>query len=138
MCGGTGCPTPSRRRYAAVEESRTGGAEPELPAPDAPATWAVDSALRHAAAVVHNADVDPYHGGDRLGRPAAPGVRMRRATRTVLFSGTSWRYGLRLALCIGLAQTLTSLVSVDERIVDAATAARVRVATAHRNRSPRR
>lgn len=106
-------PAAVRELAAAVEESRTGGAEPELPAPDAPATRAVDSALRHAAAVVHNADVDPYHVDDRLGRPAALGVRMRRATRAVLFSGTSWRYGLRLALCIGLAQALTSLVSVD-------------------------
>lgn len=40
-------------------------------------------------------------------------MRIRRATRSVLFSGTSWRYGLRLALCIGLAQALTSLVSLD-------------------------
>ncbi|MGW1084833.1 FUSC family protein [Streptomyces sp. NPDC002596] len=106
-------PAAVRELAAAVEESRTGGAEPELPAPDSPATRAVDSALRHAAAVVHNADVDPYNVDDRLGRPAALGVRMRRAARAVLFSGTSWRYGLRLALCIGLAQALTSLVAVD-------------------------
>lgn len=94
-----------------VEESRTGGAEPELPAPDSPSTRAVDSALRHAAAVVRNADA--YIVDDRLGRPAALAVRIRRATRSVLLSETSWRYGLRLALCIGLAQALTSLVSVD-------------------------
>lgn len=95
-----------------IEETRTGGAEPRLPAPDSPATRAVDSALRHAAAVVHKADPDPYNVDDRLGRPAALGVRVRRATRNVLFSGPSWRYGLRLALCVGLAQALTSLIDV--------------------------
>nr|WTB32553.1 FUSC family protein [Streptomyces sp. NBC_00830] len=106
-------PAAVRDLAEAVEESRTGGTEPELPAPDSPATRAVDSALRHAAAVVHNAEADAYNIDDRLGRPAALGIRIRRATRAVLFSGTSWRYGLRLALCIGLAQALTSLVSVD-------------------------
>ncbi|MEV7427672.1 FUSC family protein [Streptomyces sp. NPDC091212] len=49
---------------------------------------------------------------DRLGRPAALRVRARRATRAVLLSGASWRYGLRLALCIGLAQALVSLIAV--------------------------
>lgn len=95
-----------------VELSRTGEPELRLPTPDSPATRAVDSALRHTAAVVHKADPDPYNVDDRLGRPAALGVRIRRATRSVLFSGTSWRYGLRLALCIGLAQALTSLIPV--------------------------
>lgn len=95
-----------------IEESRTGGDGPGLPAPDSPATRAVDGALRHAAAVVHKADPDPYNVDDRLGRPAALGVRVRRATRNVLLSGPSWRYGLRLALCIGLAQALTSLIDV--------------------------
>ncbi|MFD4941535.1 FUSC family protein [Streptomyces sp. NPDC058409] len=106
-------PAAVRELAAAVEESRTGGAEPGLPAPDSPATRAVDSALRHAAAVVHKADPDPYNVDDRLGRPAALGVRIRRTTRDVLLSGPSWRYGLRLALCIGLAQALTSLVPVE-------------------------
>ncbi|WP_371930359.1 FUSC family protein [Streptomyces poriferorum] len=95
-----------------IEETRTGGGEPRLPPPDSPATRAVDSALRHAAAVVHKADPDPYNVDDRLGRPAALGVRVRRATRNVVLSGPSWRYGLRLALCIGLAQALTSLIDV--------------------------
>lgn len=95
-----------------IEETRTGGDEPLLPPPDSPATRAVDSALRHAAAVVHKADPDPYNVDDRLGRPAALGVRVRRATRNVVLSGPSWRYGLRLALCIGLAQALTSLIDV--------------------------
>jgi uncharacterized membrane protein YccC len=112
------CPLPDeipaavRELAAAVEESRTGRPELTLPAPDSPATRAVDSALRHAAVVVHKADPDPYNVDDRLGRPAALGVRIRRATRDVLLSGASWRYGLRLALCIGLAQALTSLIPV--------------------------
>ncbi|WSF29813.1 FUSC family protein [Streptomyces sp. NBC_01220] len=95
-----------------IEETRTGGDEPRLPPPGSPATRAVDSALRHAATVVHKADPDPYNVDDRLGRPAALGARVRRATRNVVLSGPSWRYGLRLALCIGLAQALTSLIDV--------------------------
>ncbi|MEV0750036.1 FUSC family protein [Streptomyces sp. NPDC050273] len=95
-----------------IEETRTGGDEPRLPPPGSPATRAVDSALRHAATVVHKADPDPYNVDDRLGRPAALGARVRRATRNVVLSGPSWRYGLRLALCIGLAQALTSLINV--------------------------
>ncbi|MFD0290045.1 FUSC family protein [Streptomyces sp. NPDC127118] len=112
------CPLPDeipaavRELAAAVEESRTGRPGLDLPAPDSPATRAVDSALRHAAVVVHKADPDPYNVDDRLGRPAVLGVRIRRATRDVLLSGASWRYGLRLALCIGLAQALTSLILV--------------------------
>ncbi|MFD5190180.1 FUSC family protein [Streptomyces sp. NPDC058357] len=105
-------PAAVRELAAAVEESRTGGPELTLPAPDSPATRAVDSALRHAAVVVHEADPDPYNVDDRLGRPAVLGVRIRRAARDVLLSGASWRYGLRLALCIGLAQALTSLIPV--------------------------
>ncbi|GGS92213.1 membrane protein [Streptomyces tanashiensis] len=96
----------------AVEEGRTGGAVLDLPAPERPAEKAVDHALRHAAAVVHQADADPYNVDDRLGRPAALRVRARRAARAVLLSEASWRYGLRLALCIGLAQALVSLIAV--------------------------
>ncbi|MFF4092499.1 FUSC family protein [Streptomyces sp. NPDC001834] len=105
-------PEAVRELAAAVEESRTGHPELSLPAPDSPATRAVDSALRHAATVVHKADPDPYNVDDRLGRPAALGVRVRRTVRSVLFTGASWRYGLRLALCLGLAQALTSLIPV--------------------------
>ncbi|MFJ8850426.1 FUSC family protein [Streptomyces sp. NPDC102437] len=105
-------PAAVRELAVAVEESRTGRPELTLPAPNSPATRAVDSALRHAAVVVHKADPDPYNVDDRLGRPAVLGVRIRRTTRDVLFSGASWRYGLRLALCIGLAQALTSLILV--------------------------
>ncbi|MFF9346790.1 FUSC family protein [Streptomyces sp. NPDC014734] len=105
-------PAAVRDLAAAVEESRTDDPALTLLAPDLPAARAVDAALRHAAAVVHKADPDPYNVDDRLGRPAALGVRVRRTTRAVLFSGASWRYGLRLALCIGLAQALTSLIPV--------------------------
>ncbi|WP_367043824.1 FUSC family protein [Streptomyces sp. Je 1-332] len=87
--------------------------EPDLPAPPDPSADAVDHALRHVAELLN--DSDP-HGAvnvdDRLGRPAALRVRARRATRNVLLSSTSWRYGLRLALCIGIAQSLVSLIDV--------------------------
>ncbi|WP_405614997.1 FUSC family protein [Streptomyces sp. NBC_01508] len=105
-------PAAVRELARAVEESRLGGADLDLPAPGTPSERAVDVALRHAASVVHKADPDPYNVDDRLGRPAALGVRIRRAGRDMLFSGTSWRYGLRLALCIGLAQTLVSVIDV--------------------------
>lgn len=96
----------------AVEEGRLGGADLDLPPPGTPSERAVDAALRHAASVVHKPDPDPYNVDDRLGRPAALGVRIRRAGRDMLFSESSWRYGLRLALCIGLAQSLVSVIDV--------------------------
>ncbi|MEV6398515.1 FUSC family protein [Streptomyces sp. NPDC051907] len=96
----------------AVAEGRTQPPELALPEPEGPADRAVNAALRNAAAVVHETDPDPYNVDDRLGRPAALGIRVRRATRNVLLSEPSWRYGLRLALCIGLAQALVSLVVV--------------------------
>ncbi|MFB7515522.1 FUSC family protein [Streptomyces sp. NPDC056144] len=96
----------------AVEEGRTGTPVLDLPAPERPAEKAVDHALRHAATVVHQAEPDPYNVDDRLGRPAALRVRARRAARAVLLSEASWRYGLRLALCIGLAQAFVSLIPV--------------------------
>ncbi|MFE7514087.1 FUSC family protein [Streptomyces sp. NPDC057540] len=105
-------PTAVRDLADAVAQGRTGDPEPDLPVPERPAEKAVDHALRHAAAVVHASDPDPYNVDDRLGRPAALRVRVRRATRAVLFSEASWRYGLRLALCIGLAQALVSLIAV--------------------------
>ncbi|MFF0424000.1 FUSC family protein [Streptomyces sp. NPDC004520] len=105
-------PAAVRELADAVEEGRTGTPVLDLPTPERPAEKAVDHALRHAAAVVHKADPDVYNVDDRLGRPAALRVRARRAARAVLFSEASWRYGLRLALCIGLAQALVSLVPV--------------------------
>ncbi|MEU7029237.1 FUSC family protein [Streptomyces sp. NPDC046275] len=86
--------------------------EPRLPEARRPSEKAVDAALRHAASVVHRTEPDPHNVDDRLGRPAALRVRIRRTARNVLLSGASWRYGLRLALCIGLAQALVSLIPV--------------------------
>ncbi|MEV2256735.1 FUSC family protein [Streptomyces sp. NPDC050147] len=87
--------------------------DPVLPDPPDPSADVVDHALRHVAELLN--DPDP-HGvvtvDDRLGRPAALRVRARRAARNVILSGASWRYGLRLALCIGIAQSLVSLVDV--------------------------
>lgn len=108
-----GVPAAVRALADDIERGRTGRPEPELPPPDSPATRAVDSALRHTATVVHRAGPDPHNVDDRLGRPAALRVRVRRALRSVLLSEASWRYGLRLALCIGLAQALTSLIPVE-------------------------
>ncbi|MBD0708980.1 MULTISPECIES: FUSC family protein [unclassified Streptomyces] len=105
-------PAAVRELADAVEEARTGAPDLALPPAERPAEKAVDHALRHAATIVLKAEPDPYNVDDRLGRPAALGVRARRAARTVLFSEASWRYGLRLALCIGLAQALVSLIPV--------------------------
>ncbi|MFE3739718.1 FUSC family protein [Streptomyces sp. NPDC059134] len=98
----------------ATGRPRAGGVPDDraLPPGAGPAERAVDAALRHATSVVHHAEPDPYNVDDRLGRPAALRVRVRRATRDVLLSEDSWRYGLRLALCIGLSQALVSLIPV--------------------------
>ncbi|MFF6775549.1 FUSC family protein [Streptomyces sp. NPDC012637] len=96
----------------AVETGRTGTPELRLPEARRPSEKAVDAAVRYAATVVHKAEPRAYNVDDRLGRPAALRVRVRRAARGVLLSGASWRYGLRLALCIGLAQALVSLIAV--------------------------
>ncbi|OKK18340.1 hypothetical protein AMK16_18605 [Streptomyces sp. CB00455] len=106
-------PAAVRDLAAAVEGGRTGAPVLELPDPHSQAERAIDSALRHAATVVHLAEPDPYKVDDRLGRPAALRVRARRAVRDMMLSRASWRYGLRLALCIGLAQSLVSLISVE-------------------------
>ncbi|MEV0410379.1 FUSC family protein [Streptomyces sp. NPDC050448] len=106
-------PAAVRELAQAVEQGRTKTPVPELPAPHTPAERALDAALRHAAAIVQQPDPDLHHIGDRLGRPAALTVRARRAVRDMMLSGASWRYGLRLALCIGLAQSLVSLVPVE-------------------------
>ncbi|MEU1508052.1 FUSC family protein [Kitasatospora sp. NPDC005748] len=96
-----------------VERGRPG--EPhtlDLPPPTGPSERAVDQALRYAAAVAGEPAPDPFGGADRLGRPAVLHVRARRTARAALLSGASWRYGLRLALCIGVAQTLVSVIAV--------------------------
>ncbi|MFD9035459.1 FUSC family protein [Streptomyces sp. NPDC059567] len=94
------------------EGGRTGTPVLDLPEAVRPSEKAVDQALRHAATVVHEAEPNPFNVDDRLGRPAALRVRVRRTARSVLLSEASWRYGLRLALCIGLAQALVSLIDV--------------------------
>ncbi|MER6672245.1 FUSC family protein [Streptomyces sp. NPDC000983] len=105
-------PEAVRHLARAVETGFTGPLELRLPAPMSETARAVDHALRHAADVVAAPDVDPRGIDDRLGRPAALGVRAARAARNVALSAASWRYGLRLALCIGAAQVLVSTVPV--------------------------
>ncbi|WP_030738604.1 FUSC family protein [Streptomyces sp. NRRL S-31] len=83
-----------------------------LPDPTTETARAVDHALRHTAEVVTAPDVDPRGIDDRLGRPATLRIRTARATRNVVLSANSWRYGVRLAVCIGAAQALVSLVPV--------------------------
>ncbi|MER5929860.1 FUSC family protein [Streptomyces sp. NPDC002054] len=108
-------PAAVRQLADAVAAGRTEPLVLALPAPPAgvPSARAIDAALRHAAGIVHEQDPGRYSVDDRLGRPAALRIRARRAARAALFSGASWRYGLRLALCIGLAQALVSVVEVE-------------------------
>ncbi|MFF5145390.1 FUSC family protein [Streptomyces sp. NPDC013157] len=96
----------------AVETGYTGPIGLHLPEPGNETGRAVDHALRHVAEVATSPDVDPRGIDDRLGRPAALGIRTARAARNVVLSANSWRYGIRLALCIGIAQALVSLVPV--------------------------
>ncbi|MFJ5068899.1 FUSC family protein [Kitasatospora sp. NPDC088556] len=106
-------PAAVRELAAAVERGRVGSTPPPgLPDPAGPSTRALVAAIGHARAVAHEPAPDPYAGDDPLGRPAALQVRARRAAHALLLSRASWRYGLRLALCIGLAQILVSVIAV--------------------------
>jgi uncharacterized membrane protein YccC len=105
-------PAAVRHLAAAVETGYTGPIGLRLPTPASETARAVDHALRHAAGVVTDQAPDPHNTDDRLGRPAALRIRAARAARNVVLSAASWRYGLRLALCIGLAQVLVSIVPV--------------------------
>ncbi|MGA5821339.1 FUSC family protein [Kitasatospora sp. NPDC094028] len=105
-------PAAVRALAHAVERGQAGHPPPDLPAPAGPSTRALEEAIGHAADVVREPEPDPYAHDDRLGRPAGVGARARRAVRALLLSGASWRYGLRLALCIGLAQVLVSVIAV--------------------------
>ncbi|MER6567393.1 FUSC family protein [Streptomyces sp. NPDC001093] len=105
-------PETVRHLAQAVEAGRTGPMALDLPEPATETARAVDHALRHTAEVVTAPDVDPRGIDDRLGRPAALGIRTARAARNVVLSANSWRYGLRLAVCIGIAQALVSLIPV--------------------------
>ncbi|AVH57575.1 MULTISPECIES: FUSC family protein [Streptomyces] len=105
-------PAAALRLADVVETGATGPLTLRLPAPTNETARAVDQALRHAADVVTGQAPDPRNVGDRLGRPAALRIRAARAARNVLLSAGSWRYGLRLAVCIGLAQVLVSIIAV--------------------------
>ncbi|MCX4576346.1 FUSC family protein [Streptomyces sp. NBC_01571] len=105
-------PAAVRRLADAVETGRTGPTGLRLPVPTNETARAVDHALTHAADVVTGRTPDTRTAGDPLGRPARLGVRAARSGRTILLSSGSWRYGLRLAVCIGIAQALVSLVPV--------------------------
>ncbi|MBD9701715.1 FUSC family protein [Streptomyces sp. ID01-12c] len=106
-------PVAVRHLAEAVETGYSGPLGLRLPEPGSETGRAVDQALRHAADVATEKSPDALKkAGDRAGRPAPLGVRAFRVARNVALSGTSWRYGLRLALCIGIAQALVSLVPV--------------------------
>ncbi|MFC9844091.1 FUSC family protein [Streptomyces sp. NPDC060223] len=105
-------PAALRHLAEAVATGYSGPTALKLPVPENETARAVDHALRHAAAVVTHRTPDARNVDDPLGRPAALPVRAVRVARNVLMSGASWRYGLRLALCIGLAQVLVSTVPV--------------------------
>lgn len=105
-------PEAVRHLAQAVETGYTGPIGLALPVPTSETARAVDHALRHAAEVVTAPDVDPRGIDDRLGRPSGLSIRAARAARNVTLSANSWRYGLRLALCIGIAQALVSIVPV--------------------------
>ncbi|MEV5978687.1 FUSC family protein [Streptomyces sp. NPDC052114] len=115
----SGCVLPSavpdavRRIADAVQQGRTALPGLGIPEPRGSAERALDQAVRHAVETLENPDPLAFVDvDDRLGRPAALRVRARRAGRNVILSGASWRYGLRLALCIGIAQALVSLIDV--------------------------
>ncbi|MFE3163001.1 FUSC family protein [Streptomyces sp. NPDC059224] len=105
-------PAAVHRIADAIDTGYTGPLELGLPEPRSETGRAVDHSLRHLTEVVTSPDVDPRGIDDRLGRPAALGIRTSRAARNVVLSADSWRYGIRLALCIGIAQALVSLVPV--------------------------
>lgn len=106
-------PVAVRHLAEAVETGYSGPLGLRLPEPRSEIGRAVDQALRHAADVATEQSPDALRkAGDRTGGPAPLGVRAGRVARNVALSGASWRYGLRLALCIGIAQALVSLVPV--------------------------
>ncbi|MFG3047167.1 FUSC family protein [Streptomyces sp. NPDC048202] len=103
-------PEAVRELARAVETGDTAGLRlPRLPLALTETERAVDHALRHLAEVVTSPSVDP-RGIDE--RTVALRVRTARAARNAVLSAGSWRYGLRLAVCIGIAQALVSLVAV--------------------------
>ncbi|WP_030805745.1 FUSC family protein [Streptomyces sp. NRRL F-2799] len=103
-------PRAVRELADAVETGDAAGLRlPKLPLALTETERAVDHALRHTAEVVTSPSVDP-RGVDE--RTVALHVRTARAARDAVLSAGSWRYGLRLAVCVGIAQALVSLVPV--------------------------
>ncbi|WP_460370859.1 FUSC family protein, partial [Actinocorallia lasiicapitis] len=73
---------------------------------DEPAfTTAVDYARRRLKGPLPE---DP----DLLGRPARWPVRLADAVEEMIFTWTTWRFALRLALCVGLAETASAVLTV--------------------------
>ncbi|MGW1714459.1 FUSC family protein [Streptomyces sp. NPDC002156] len=107
-------PEAVRHLADAVDTGYGGPIGQSIPAPTDHTGRAVEQALRHAAEVVGSRSPDLRVSGveDRLGRPGALRARAAGAARDVVLSADSWRYGVRLALCIGLAQVLVSIVPV--------------------------
>ncbi|MGP4010594.1 FUSC family protein [Streptomyces sp. 4N124] len=105
-------PAAVRHVAEAIDTGYTGPIGLDLPVAVSETNRAMNHAVRHAASVVTAPDIDPLGIDDRLGRPAALRIRAAQAGRNVILSANSWRYGLRLALCIGLAQVLVSIITV--------------------------
>ncbi|AEY85508.1 integral membrane protein [Streptomyces hygroscopicus subsp. jinggangensis 5008] len=102
-----------RHLAQAIDTGYSGPVPVNLPVPSDDAARAVDRALRYAVAVVTDPDGQlPSHAPD-TGYRDMLSDRVLRAAHNVAFSGASWRYGLRLALCIGIAQALVSLTSLS-------------------------
>ncbi|MGF1428149.1 FUSC family protein, partial [Kitasatospora sp. LaBMicrA B282] len=116
---GAGLAVEVRRIADAVEAGWPAAADvasaAEVPEPADPVERAAAAALLHAREVLagaHEAGVDAGPPLAPLPAPAPLPVRARSRAREMLLSADSWRYGLRLALCVGLAQTLVSTVTV--------------------------
>ncbi|MFF0384106.1 FUSC family protein [Streptomyces sp. NPDC004286] len=106
-------PETIRRLADAIETGRAGPLDvPTLPPAATSQARAVEHAVRHAAEVISTPDIDPSPVDDRLGVQATLRSRAARAVRNVVLCTCSWRYGLRLAICVALAQILVSVIEV--------------------------
>ena len=99
-----------RRRGGPHRHARTRAARPRTPRPSGPSTRPCGT--RRIVYLEPNPTRTTWTTGSA--GPPRCGVRARRAVRDMmLLSEASWRYGLRLALCIGLAQSLVSVIEVE-------------------------
>lgn len=89
-----------------------GGTVPTGAAPSSAATDPADRAVAAAIEHAHETLSGAYRTPDRVGRPGTLPERVTAGARNLLVSAESWRYGLRLTLCIGVAQVLVSVVDV--------------------------